>query len=256
VRLVEVCGTNVGAALLAEPVKGAEDASSDAGTLNDWLLTGVVAGDAEVPIDPVPDGVMPEAEGVMLAEAGAVGVGPVEDRTSEVGTPDEVTPEVGIDTEPVGTTPDEGSTPEETPVGTTPEEGSIPEDETPVGTTPEEGSTPEDETPVGTTPDDGSTPEDGRISDAKLEGNREGMMVGSLVGMPEPADGDTEETMVGRRLASLAVGRRVGAVEPAPVPEGVMPDASGTADGLVGPSEIMVLVAAASEVGIGPEPRG
>lgn len=201
-------------------------------------------GAAEVPTDPVPDGVMPE--GVGEGETLAVGTETVEERASEAGTPDERLSEVGT---PEDETPEVGLG--TTPVGTKPDEGNIPDDDrAPVGTTPDDGSTPEDDrAPVGTTPDDGSTPEDGSSSDTKLE--RVGRMRGSLVGMP---DADIEETTVGRKLASPAVG--VGAVTPAPVPEGVMPD---TADGtgeLRGTSDSAELVTVASEVGIGPELRG
>ena len=235
VRLAEVGGSSVGVALLGTAVGGPDEISSEAGTLKDWLLRGVVVGVAEVPTNPVPDGVIPEAvdcggktlsEAVGVGEALAVGT---EERTSEAGTPDERTSEVG--------TPEDEITPE---VGL----GS-----TPVGTTPDEGNTPEDGwAPVGTTPDDGSTPEGVRMSDSKLE--RVGMMTGSLVGMPE----DREDTIVGRKLVSPTVG--VGAVTPAPVPEGVMP---GTSDGtgeLRGTSDNPELVTVASEVGIGSELRG
>jgi hypothetical protein len=230
VRLVEVGGSSVGMALLGAAVDNPDDTSSEAGTLKDWLLTGVAVGAAEVPTDPLPDGVIPEAVGE--GETLAVGTETVEERTSEAGTPDERTSEVG--------TPEDVTTPEDG-LGTTP-----------VGTEPDEGNTPDDgRVPVGTTPDDGSTPEDGRISDSTLEIGRGGRMTGSLVGMP---DADREETIVGRKLASPTVG--VGAVTPAPVPEGVMP---GTSDGtceLRGTSDNAELVAAASEVGIGPELKG
>ncbi|EUC43997.1 hypothetical protein COCMIDRAFT_38121 [Bipolaris oryzae ATCC 44560] len=192
VALVEVCGISVGAPLLAEPVG-----------------TDVTVGEADVPTAPVPDGVIPEAGGVMLAGAEAVGVRPVEERTSEVGTPDETGVEAGTGTDPVGTVPEEGN-----------------------------------------------TPDDGRISDAKLEAETVGTTIGSLVGMPVPTDEASEETIVGRRLASPEVGTGVGAVEARPVPEGRMPDTSGRMDELTNCSGCTELVAAASEVGIGPEPRG
>lgn len=209
VALVEVCGISVGAALLAEPVGSPDDTSSDAGTLKDWLLTGgVIVGDADVPTAPVPDGVIPEAGDVTLAGAEAVGVRPVEERTSEVGTPDETGVEAGTGTDPVGTVPEEGN-----------------------------------------------TPEDGRISDAKLEAETVGTTVGSLVGMPVPTDEASEEMIVGRRLGS-EVGTGVGAVEARPVPEGRIPDTSGRMDELTNWSGCTELVAAASEVGMGPEPRG
>lgn len=210
VALVDVCGISVGTALLAEPVGSPDDTSSDAGTLKDWLLTGgVTVGEADVPTAPVPDGVIPEAGGVTLTGAEAVGVGTVEERTSEVGTPDETGVETGTGTDPVGTVPEEGN-----------------------------------------------TPEDDRISDAKLEAETVGTTIGSLVGMPVPTDEASEEMIVGRRLASPEVGTGVGAVEARPVPEGRMPDTSGRMDELTNCSGCTELVAAASEVGMGPEPRG
>lgn len=235
VALPEV-GTNVGEALSGERV---EEGSSDAGTLKGMLLRGVEAGDAEVPIAPVPDGVTPglsDPVGTTLPEIDAEGVtlafpevgGRLEERASEVGTPEDKAPEVGVGTTPVGTEPDEGKTPDD-------------------------GRTPEDDRePVGTIPDDGSTPEDGRVSDSKLEGKMVGKRLGMLpvpVGNAEPED--SEDTIVGIRLGML-----VGAVPIGPEPVGKMPGRSDGSSELRSPSKPPELVATASDVGIAPEPRG
>jgi hypothetical protein len=151
----------------------------------------VGAADTDVPAEPVPEAEIPElrdsegrtlavsevvaVEG-MLAVSEGVGTDPEEERTSDVGTPEDgTTSEVGVGTRPVdgsipedGRIPDERGTPED---GNTPEERGTPED----GNTPDERAsdvgTPEDgtisEVGVGTRPVDGSIPEDGRIPDER-----------------------------------------------------------------------------------------
>jgi hypothetical protein len=138
-------GLKVAEALVREAVEVADEGSSEAGTLRDWLPEEVGIGDADVPTEPVPEGVMPElaepegktlpesvGEGVMLAVAEGVGT-TLEEGASEAGTPDEdTTSEVVVDTAPDGKSPEEGRTPDD---GRTPEE---------IGRS-EEGRTPEDD---------------------------------------------------------------------------------------------------------------
>ena len=148
----------MGEAPLAERVEEADEASSDAGMLEGMLLRGVEAGDAEVPIAFVPDGVTPglrDPEGRALAEIDTEGVmlalpEEVEERASEVGTPEDEPLEVAVGTRPDAIEPDEGKIPD-------------------VGITPGD-----DTEPVGTIPDDGSTPEDRRSCDIKLDGRMVG----------------------------------------------------------------------------------
>lgn len=254
-------------ALLGEAVDEAKETSSDAGTLRDWLPEEVGTGEADVPTEPVPEGVMPElsepvgrilpdsvAEGVMLAVSEGVAVR-LEDRASEVGTPEE-------ETTPDGTAPEGGRIPDETG---TPDDGRMPDDR----------SAEDERTPVGTIPDDGKTPEDGRISDNKLEGKMVGTMTGPVpvgraesmldkmldkalgtaeAGRSETADESREDTSGGRIPDALTEGTGVGAVAPLPVPEGRMPVTSDmTEDKSPGTSRSAELVAAVSEVGMAPE---
>jgi hypothetical protein len=145
VVLPEFEGLRVAEALVREAVDVADEGSSEAGTLRDWLPEEVGIGDADVPTEPVPEGVMPElaepegktlpesvGEGVMLAVAEGVGT-TLEEGASEAGTPDEDTiSEVVVDTAPDGKSPEEGRTPDD---GRTPEE---------IGRS-DEGRTPEDD---------------------------------------------------------------------------------------------------------------
>ena len=266
VALAEAVGTNVGAALLSEPV---DEGPSDAGTLRDCADEETEA-DADVPMAPVPEGVMPEltepvgrmllesvAEGVMLAVPESVGT--EDERTSEAGMPEDGT--TLEETAPVGTEPEGGSIPDD---GTMPEERGRPDDKTAV-----EDSSPEDgTTPVGTTPEDGKIPEE-----STLEGNTVGIMTGPVpvavgsadkildsalgtsdAGRFETADESSEETTGGRIPDALPVGVTVGAVKCTSVPEGDTPGSSDRTDDKIAgrPPE---LVATDSEVGIAPELR-
>lgn len=281
VALAEPDALRVGAALLGDAVEVADEGSSEAGTLSE-LPDEVGTADADVPTEPVPEGVMPElivpegrmvsesvAEGVMLAVSEGVGT-----TLSEAGTPDEDNAsEVGVGTAPDGNRPEEGSTPDE---GRMPEEIGRPED----GRTPEEGNKPEDgRTPEeGSSPEDGNTPDEGRIpEDNKLEGKMVGMMTGPVpvgraesnpdrmldkalgkadAGRSETADDKSEERAGGRRPDALADATGVGAVDARPLPVGKTPGSSDTTDERrPGTSRIPELVAAVSEVGMAPELR-
>ena len=266
VALAEAVGSNVGAALLGEPV---DEGPSDAGTLRVCADEEMEA-DADVPIAPVPEGVMPEltepvgrmlpesvAEGVMLAVPESVGT--EEERASEAGMPEDG--KTLEETAPVGTEPVGGSIPDD---GTMPEERGRPDDKTAV-----EDSSPEDgTTPVGTTPEDGKIPEE-----STLEGNTVGIMTGAVpvavgsadkmldsalgtsdAGRLETTDESSEETSGGRIPDALPVGVAVGAVRCTSVPEGETPGSSDRTDDKIAgrPPE---LVATDSEVGIAPELR-
>jgi len=237
VALAEAVGTNVGVALLGEPV---DEGPSDAGTLRESADEETEAeAEADVPIAPVPEGVMPEltepvgrallesvAEGVMLAVPELVGT--EDDRASEAGIPeDDTTLE---ETAPVGTEPEGGSIPDD---ALTPEESGRPDDTTAVDdSSPEDGTT-----PVGTTPEDGKIPEE-----STLEGNTVGMMTGpvpvavgsadrmletalgtSEAGRSDTADERSEETIGGRIPDALGDGVEVGAVGFTSVPEAEIP---------------------------------
>jgi len=275
VALPELEGVKVAAALLGEAVEVADEGSSEAGTLSE-LPEEVGTADADVPTEPVPEGVMPElivpegktlpenvAEGVTLAVSEGVGT-----TLSEAGTPDEdTTSEVGVGTAPDGKRPEEGSTPDE---GRIPEEIGRPEE----GNRPEDGRTPEE----GSAPEDDNTPDDGRIpEDSRLEGKMVGIMTGPVpvgraeskpdrmldkalgiadAGRSETADDKSEESAGGRRPEALADGTGVGAVDARPLPVGRTPGSSDTTDERrPGISSIPELVAAVSEVGMAPELR-
>jgi hypothetical protein len=275
VALPELEGVKVAAALLGEAVEVADEGSSEAGTLSE-LPEEVGTTDADVPTEPVPEGVMPElivpegktlpenvAEGVTLAVSEGVGT-----TLSEAGTPDEdTTSEVGVGTAPDGKRPEEGSTPDE---GRIPEEIGRPEE----GNRPEDGRTPEE----GSAPEDDNTPDDGRIpEDSRLEGKMVGIMTGPVpvgraeskpdrmldkalgtadAGRSETADDKSEESAGGRRPDALADGTGVSAVDARPVPVGRTPGSSDTTDERrPGISSIPELVAAVSEVGMAPELR-
>ena len=266
VALAEAVGSNVGAALLGEPV---DEGPSDAGTLR-VCADEEMETDADVPIAPVPEGVMPEltepvgrmlpesvAEGVVLAVPESVGT--EEERASEAGMPEDG--KTLEETAPVGTEPVGGSIPDD---GTMPEERGRPDDKTAV-----EDSSPEDgTTPVGTTPEDGKIPEE-----STLEGNTVGIMTGAVpvavgsadkmldsalgtsdAGRLETTDESSEETSGGRIPDALPVGVAVGAVRCTSVPEGETPGSSDRTDDKIAgrPPE---LVATDSEVGIAPELR-
>jgi len=231
-------------------VEEADEGPSEAGTVRDWLPDEVGTGDADVPIEPVPEGVIPklaepegravpeDAEGVMLAVSEAVGP-TLEERASEAGTPDEdTTSEVGVGTAPDGKSPEEGRTPDD---------GRIPDE-------------------IGR-PDDGRTPED-----SKLEGKTVGMIIGPVpvgraefrsdrmldialgtteTGRSETAEDNSEESAGGRMPDALAEATEVGAVDATPLPVGRTPDM--TDDTSPGRSRIGELVATVSEVGMAPE---
>lgn len=231
-------------------VEEGDEGPSEAGTVRDWLPDEVGTGDADVPIEPVPEGVIPklaepegravpeDAEGVMLAVSEAVGP-TLEERASEAGTPDEdTTSEVGVGTAPDGKSPEEGRTPDD---------GRIPDE-------------------IGR-PDDGRTPED-----SKLEGKTVGMIIGPVpvgraefrsdrmldialgtteTGRSETAEDNSEESAGGRMPDALAEATEVGAVDATPLPVGRTPDM--TDDTSPGRSRIGELVATVSEVGMAPE---
>jgi hypothetical protein len=206
----------------------------------------------------------------MLAVSEGVGARLEDDKTSDVGIPDEdTTSEVGVGTRPVdgripeddsipedvsfpdeGSSPDDGRTPE---VGSRLEEDNIPEEgRTPVGR-PEEGRI-----PVGK-PEEDKRPEDGSTSEGSmLEGKIVGRMIGPVpvgrmdsrpdkmldtalgtadTGRSETTDdsklessGISEETAGGRMPDALAEGTEVGAVDARPLLVGKTPGSSDTID--------------------------
>jgi hypothetical protein len=239
---------------VAAAVEDADDGPSEAGTVSDWLPEEVGTADADVPIAPVPEGVMPElaepegktvpesdAEGVMLAVSDGVGT-PLEERASEAGTPDEdTTSDVGVGTAPDGKSPEDGRMPDE----------------------------------IGR-PEDGNKPDEGRAPEgSRLEGKTVGMMIGPVpvgradsksdrmleialgttdTGRSDTTDDKSDESAGGRMPDALAEATGVGAVEARPLPVGRTPGSSETTDDRSpGTSRMPELVATVSEVGMAPE---